>query len=251
MKNNKDEGNSKTYLNNKSMINTFNNAINGIISAVRSERNMKIHLVAAIMVIATTLVLDFSRIELAILSICIILVFMAEFFNTAIEEIVDLVTDGRYSKVAKKVKDIAAGAVLVTAINAVLVGYLLMYEKIKKLVLGGSFALKRVVSSPSHMTFLAVALVFIVVLLLKAIFFKRKTTHLQGGTVSGHSALAFTMATICAILAKNFEVTLIVYFIAILVAEYRVEAKIHTVKEVVIGAIVGVLVALLLFNGFY
>lgn len=251
MKNNKDEGNSKTYLNNKSMINTFNNAINGIISAVRSERNMKIHLVAAIMVIATTLVLDFSRIELAILSICIILVFMAEFFNTAIEEIVDLVTDGRYSKVAKKVKDIAAGAVLVTAINAVLVGYLLMYEKIKKLVLGGSFALKRVVSSPSHMTFLAVALVFIVVLLLKAIFFKRKTTHLQGGTVSGHSALAFTMATICAILAKNFEVTLIVYFIAILVAESRVEAKIHTVKEVVIGAIVGVLVALLLFNGFY
>ena len=212
---------------------------------------MKIHLVAAIMVIATTLVLDFSRIELAILSICIILVFMAEFFNTAIEEIVDLVTDGRYSKVAKKVKDIAAGAVLVTAINAVLVGYLLMYEKIKKLVLGGSFALKRVVSSPSHMTFLAVALVFIVVLLLKAIFFKRKTTHLQGGTVSGHSALAFTMATICAILAKNFEVTLIVYFIAILVAESRVEAKIHTVKEVVIGAIVGVLVALLLFNGFY
>lgn len=252
MKKNIDEkNNSHSFLNNKSIISTFNNAINGMISAVRSERNIKIHLLAAILVIATTLVLDFSRIELAILSVCIILVFMAEFFNTAMEEVVDLVTEGRYSKVAKNVKDISAGAVLVTAINAILVGYLLMYEKVKKLFLGGSFSLKRVFSSPSHLTFLAVCLVLILVVLLKGIFYKKKTSHLQGGTVSGHSALAFVMATICAILASNFEVTLIVYFIAFLVAEARVEAKIHTIQEVIVGAILGIAVALLLFMGFY
>ncbi|NLW52874.1 MAG: phosphatase PAP2 family protein [Tissierellia bacterium] len=237
----------KSFLNNKSMIDTLNNALNGIIGAVRSERNMKIHLFAAILVIGASLVLNVSRIELAILSICIILVFITEFVNTAIEEIVDMTTQGRYSKSAKTIKDISAGAVFVTAVNAVLVGYLIMYEKVKQVILTGNFALKRVFSAPSHLTFLAVGLVLIAVLLLKGLFYKKNTTHLQGGTVSGHSALAFTLATIGSILASNFEVTVIFFIVAALVAEARVEGKLHTIGEVVLGAILGISISLLLF----
>lgn len=237
----------KSFLNNKSLIDTFNNALNGITGAVRSERNMKIHLVATIIVIGLSMFLSISRVELAILSICIILVYITEFLNTAIEEIVDMVTQGRYSKSAKTIKDISAGAVFVTAINAVLVGYLILYPKVKTWFITGEIAIKRVFSAPSHLIFLAVGLVLIAVLLLKGIFYKKNTTHLQGGTVSGHSALAFTLATIGSILAANFEVTVILFIVAALVAEARVEGKLHTIQEVVIGALLGIAVSLLLF----
>ena len=237
----------KSFLTNKSMVDTFNNAITGVVGAVRSERNMKIHLACAILIMLLSLFLEISRIELAILSICIILVFITEFINTAIEEIVDLVTQGRYSKVAKKVKDIAAGAVFVTAVNALLVGYLIMYEKVKKLLLTGDSALARVLSTPSHLIFIVISLVLISVVLLKGIFYKKKTSHLQGGTVSGHSAISFALATIGAILANNFEVSVILFAIAALVAEARVEGKIHTLLEVVVGALLGTGIALLLF----
>lgn len=243
--------NKKNFVTNRSLIDTFNNALSGILNAVRSERNMKIHLVMSILVILSTLFLDFSKMELAILSIVIVLVFITEFINTAIEEVVDLLTKGRYSKVAKRVKDISAGAVFLAAISSLLIAYLIMYDKVKKLLLGGDLSISRVLQKPEHMTFLAVSLVLISVILIKGIFYKRKTTHFQGGTVSGHSALAFTLATIAAILAKNFEVSLITFIIAGLVAEARVEAKIHTIREVILGAILGIAVSLLLFQGYY
>lgn len=247
MKKNKDDKTRHSLLSNKSFIDTFNNAINGLIGAVRSERNMKVHICAAIMVGISSLFLSFSKIELAILTICIVMVFVAEFFNTAIEEIIDLQTQGRYSKVAKTVKDIAAGAVFVTSISSILIGYLIMYDKIKALFLGKPIAIKRVFASPSHLIFLSVCLVLVFVILLKALFFKKQTTHLQGGTVSGHTALAFCLATIAAILAKNFEISVVLFLLAILVGESRVESKIHTFREVVFGAILGTIVSLILF----
>lgn len=246
----KDDKKKHSFLSNKSFIDTFNNAINGLIGAVRSERNMKVHLTAALLVGISTLFLDFSKIELAILTICIVMVFVAEFFNTAIEEVVDLQTQGRYSKVAKTVKDIAAGAVFVTAISSILVGYLIMYDKVKAIFLGKPIAIKRVFASSSHLIFLSVSLVLVLVILLKALFFKKQTTHLQGGTVSGHTALAFCLATIAAILAKNFEISVVLFLLAVLVGESRIESKIHTFREVIFGAILGTLVSLLLFYGY-
>ncbi|MDO5027403.1 MAG: diacylglycerol kinase [Tissierellia bacterium] len=250
MKKSNDGKKHQSFLSNKSLIDTFNNAISGLIMAVRSERNMKIHLTAAILVCLSTIFLDFSKIELAILTVCIVMVFVAEFINTAIEEIVDLQTQGRYSKVAKTVKDIAAGAVFITAVASVLVAYLIMYDKIKGIFLGKPLAIKRVFASTSHLIFIAISLILILVVLLKSIFFKKHTTHLQGGTVSGHSALSFCLATIAAILAKNFEVTILSYILALLVAESRTEAKIHTFREVVIGAVLGIFIALLLFYNY-
>lgn len=251
MKDGREEKKKPSFLTNKSLIDTFNNAINGLVAAVRSERNMKIHLVAAILVGIAALILDVSKIELAILTICIVMVFVAEFFNTAIEELVDLQTQGRYSKVAKSVKDITAGAVFVSAVSSVLVGYLIMYDKIKDMFLGKPLSINKIFKSSSHLTFIAIGLVMILVLLIKGIFYKKRTTHLQGGTVSGHAAMAFALATIGSILAKNFEVSIISFFLAALVGESRIEARIHTLREVIFGAILGVAVSLLLFMRYY
>lgn len=103
---------------------SFAYAITGIIYAVVTGRNMKIHLLAAVLATCTGLWLGVNRWEWVALIICIFMVLTAETINTAVEKTVDLVTE-EYHPLAKHAKDMAAGAVLLTAINAVIVGILI------------------------------------------------------------------------------------------------------------------------------
>jgi len=103
---------------------SFYYAIRGINYAVATGRNMKIHVLATFLAIATGLILGISRLEWAIVVICIFMVLAAETVNSALEKTVDLVTEN-YHPLAKHAKNMAAGAVLLTAINAVVVGVLI------------------------------------------------------------------------------------------------------------------------------
>ncbi|AZK46842.1 diacylglycerol kinase family protein [Paenibacillus lentus] len=109
---------------------TFRYAAEGIVSALRSERNMRIHLIATVIVLLAAMYFRLSGRDIAVLLIVIGLVIAAELINTAIESIVDLVSP-EWHPLAKKAKDTAAGAVLVMAMVAVCVGCLLFYEPIK------------------------------------------------------------------------------------------------------------------------
>ncbi len=75
-----------------------------------------------------------------------------------------------------------------------------------------------------------------------------KGTLLYGGAISGHTAVAFFMATAVVVLAPHIWVGVFAYGIAALVGQTRVEAKAHTVREVVVGAIAGTLAVLLLLR---
>ena len=94
---------------------------------------MKIHLVIAVLVIVTCLFLKLPPAELAIMSLTIFLVLAAEMFNTAIEAVVDLFTLDRHP-LARAAKDVGAGAVLLTAINALVMAYLLIWPRIAGLL---------------------------------------------------------------------------------------------------------------------
>lgn len=109
----------------RSLGHSFAYAIKGIFYVLATGRNMKIHLLAAIIVILTGLWLGINRFEWAIISICIFMVLAAETMNTAVEKTVDLITR-EYHPLAKHAKDIAAGGVLFTAVNAVIVGVLIL-----------------------------------------------------------------------------------------------------------------------------
>lgn len=244
-----DNEESKKIKNNSKLVDSFNNAINGIVQSISSERNMIIHIILAIGILIGSFFLNFTRVELIIVAITIVLVLCAELFNTAIETLTDLVTDNKYHFLAKTVKDISAGAVFLTAINSVIVGYLLIYPKIKVILLGNT-VIEKVIKNKEHLAVLSIALILILVLLLKGIFYKKNTTHLFGGSVSGHSALAFNIATIGATISKDIVVSLLLFALAVLVAESRYESGIHTKKEVIIGALLGVLVAAALFSGY-
>lgn len=228
----------------KNLIESFNYAVNGIISALKTERNFKIHFTAAFLVIVISLFFDFSRYELLLLTITIAFVLMAELFNTAIERLVDLVTED-YHPLAQLAKDIAAGAVLISAVNAIIVGYLLFFDR---LVPFTNLVLYKIRNSPIYLTFIAIVLVILFTLLAKAKFYRGRGTHFQGGTVSGHAAISFCIATIVAFISDNMLVSTLGFILALLVAESRVEGKIHSVFEVIMGAILGTLIGILVFQ---
>lgn len=228
----------------KSLIDSFNYAVNGIISALKTERNMKIHYIIAILAVILSLFFDFSRLELLTLFFAIALVIVAELFNTAIEKVVDLVTH-KHHPLAKLAKDISAGAVLIAAINSIVVGYLLFFDRLSSYT---DFVLFKITTSSTHLTFVALIVVILLTLGLKALFYKGKGTHFQGGVVSGHSSVAFCIATIVSLLAKNVLVTTLTFALAILVGESRIEGKIHTFIEVFLGAILGILVGIIIFK---
>lgn len=232
------------FFKNKDLIESFNHAIDGIIYTFKTEDNFKRHIFMAILAAIVSLFFDLSRLEMAILCITITFVIFAEMINTALESVVDLLYE-YYEPRAKIAKDVGAGAVLVSALNSVSVGYFIFYDRIVPLTNLGVFKIQK---SPIHLTFIAVVIVILLTLLLKSYFYKDRGTHLKGGTVSGHSAIAFCLATIIIFLAQNSIVTIISFLLAILVAESRVESKIHYVSDVIFGGILGILVATILFK---
>ena len=113
----------------KKLINSFKYAIEGIISSFKTERNMKIHVLAMIVVIALGLFFKLNKVEWCFIIIAIASVISAELFNTAIETVVDMICPERNPK-AKLAKDIAAGAVLIVAICAAIIGFIVFGPKV-------------------------------------------------------------------------------------------------------------------------
>ena len=113
----------------KKLINSFKYAIEGFISSFKTERNMKIHILAMALVIILGLYMKLSIIEWCFIILAIVLVIGAELFNTAIETIVDMVSPEKNPK-AKLAKDISAAAVLAFSIGAAVVGIIIFIPKI-------------------------------------------------------------------------------------------------------------------------
>ena len=105
----------------KKQLRSFGYAWKGIQSCVGKEQNLSFHLIAAMAVIIAGIVLGITRTEWIMVVMCIGTVIAAELFNTAIEKLVDLVSPERHP-VAGQVKDIAAGAVLICAVAAAIIG---------------------------------------------------------------------------------------------------------------------------------
>lgn len=111
------------------LINSFKYAFRGLWIALRDQANMKIHLVAAFIIIITGLYLKFNYTDWCIVSITIGVVIGMEAVNTSIEELVNIVSPEKRLE-AGRIKDIAAGAVLITSIVALIVGILLVFSKL-------------------------------------------------------------------------------------------------------------------------
>ncbi len=108
----------------KKQLRSFGFAWQGIKSCIGKEQNLSFHLLASAVVVVAGFLLGITRVEWLIIILCIGVVIAAELFNTAIERLVDLVSPGRHP-IAGQVKDIAAGAVLVCAAAAAIIGLII------------------------------------------------------------------------------------------------------------------------------
>jgi len=115
---------------------SFGYAVNGIAEAVRTEGHMRFHLFAAAAVVACASWLRVGRDDWLWLGMAIALVIAAELMNTAVERTVDLASGGASHPLAKAAKDAAAGAVLVTAIFAAIVGLAVLGPPLRQALFG-------------------------------------------------------------------------------------------------------------------
>ncbi len=113
----------------RKFIESFGNALRGLIFAFRTQRNLSIHILVAISVVYIALLLQISLLEMIVLILVISLVIVLELINTAIEEVVNMLTLIRKMR-AMVAKDVAAGAVLVASISSVIIGLMIFLPKI-------------------------------------------------------------------------------------------------------------------------
>ena len=113
----------------KKLINSFKYATEGIITSFKTEKNMKIHILIMLLVVLAGVLLKISKLEWIICIILFSIVIAGELFNTAIETVVDMVMPDKNEK-AKIAKDVSAGAVLVLAIGATIIGLMIFIPKI-------------------------------------------------------------------------------------------------------------------------
>jgi diacylglycerol kinase (ATP) len=231
-----------------SLFQSFNHAAEGIVYAVRTQRNLWIHFGVAVVVLVAAVGFGATKLELAVLLLAITFVVIAELVNTAIEAAVDLKSVS-YDPMAKIAKDIAAGAVLVAALNALAVGYLVFSGEVAT---RSSRFLTRLSDAPAELTLVALAVTVILVIALKA--YTGRGTLLRGGLPSGHAAVAFAgwMAVTLVLEGspRRFLISSVTFIMATLVAQTRVETGVHSASEVAIGGLLGALVTLFLFQAF-
>ena len=221
---------------------SFNCAIEGFIYVMKTERNMRIHFLVTLFILLLGIYFNFTRTEMLLLLAAITFVLLSEMFNTSVELIVDMISGSRHS-LAEAAKDVAAGAVFISSLNAVVVAYLLFSKYLPFPVESGLLKIRH---SPWHITFISLILVMGVVVMTKVFF--HKGTPLRGGMPSGHSAVAFSMWMIIALIADNGLITVLTFVMAVLIARSRMKEGIHNVFEVFAGAVVGALMVLMMFQ---
>ena len=229
------------------LIDSFNYAFEGIIHVLRTQRNMRLHFLIAFVVVIVALIVNVTKLELIVLLISISFVLIAEMINSAVEAAIDIATTS-FDPMAKLAKDIAAGAVLIAAANAVAVGYLVFAGKVAD---RSADLHDRLRQAPAELTLAALILTVIVVIATKA--YTGRGTPLRGGLPSGHSALAFAgwiAATYAAGAAHRFLISTIALIMALLVAQTRVESGVHSTLEVTYGALLGAFATLVVFQVF-
>jgi diacylglycerol kinase (ATP) len=230
------------------IVESFNFAIEGIIHVLRTQRNMRIHFAIAIGVLVAALAFDVSRLELIALLLAIAFVLIAEMVNTAIEAAVDVASTS-FDPMAKLAKDIGAGAVLIAAVNAIAVGYLVFSGQVAD---ESSRLLDKLSEAPAELTLVALVITTALVIAMKAL--SGRGSPLRGGWPSGHAAVAFAgwMAVTLVLddTEHRFLVSSLALIMALLVAQTRIESGVHSTLEVASGGLLGALVTLVVFQGF-
>lgn len=217
------------------VLRSFRYALEGLKFTVVTQRNMRIHFLAALGVLLLSLYLPMSKTEVLLLFVTIILVLFAELINTAVEAVVDMVTE-EYHPLAKVAKDVAAGAVLLTAGLAVIVGISVFYPYMNSLFQG--FIGES--TYPADIGFAAIiAFDFFLTLMLKGWFHRMGKNNWEPSMTT---SIAFCVATLIVAVISNLILTLLVYFLTALIVGSRLRLQPNRLS-IFLGMVLGISVA--------
>lgn len=222
----------------------FRYALEGIVAVVRTQRHMRFHFFSVVLVLLMGLLFRLDKREMLVLLFTISIVLIAEMFNSAIEATVDLVTEEYHPK-AKFAKDIAAGAVLVATLNAVVVAWVLFMGDLRLEQI--RLRMERAEPTLAVAVTIGIILIFVIVSLVKVLSTQGKVRLFHGGAMSGHAALGFFFAMAIIVVSGDLLASVLALLLAALIAQSRVEANIHSWREVVLGSLLGVVLGALIF----
>ncbi|MFD7521172.1 diacylglycerol kinase family protein [Paenibacillus chitinolyticus] len=215
----------------------FRFAYEGIKYAFDTQRNMKFHFVVAFLVFLAAVILGLPHWDVLFLLLAVVLVIMTELINTAVEKAVDLAMPELHP-LAKIAKDTAAGAVLVAALFAVVVGMVVFYGPADRLL---RKAQEAAAANMPGMVWTLIALVALVTIVIETRFSDR-------GKLVRPSLLAAVLAalaTLIAVIAGQTIVTLLSGTLAALALMVLAERKHRELSSLLLGSVIGAAVTLL------
>ncbi len=227
---------------NKNFFTAMGHAIDGVICAFKTERNLRIDYIIGLFVLISSLFFDFTKTEFACLCLTIGFVIFAEMINSTVEYVVDLITD-KFDDRAKAAKDIAAGGVFVSSIVAVVVAYFLFVDKI---YMATNTVLSTILSSKLYILFTILFATIILTVILKGIFSKRKDYIVS--YPSARVTLAFAMTTYVYLITKSMFVGAISFLLSLIIAQIKVENEKTKPIYMIFSAMLGVLLVLIIYQ---
>lgn len=230
----------------KSVLRSFNFAWEGLAFCFATQRHMRVHFAIMGLVLVGAWGLRVTEDELLSLLLAMVLVLITEMINTGIEYTIDLYTTG-YDPRAKVAKDVAAGAVLLAALYSIIV-FVFVFANNPQLQRAFTHMPARTqVSPPGLVQLVILGILFLSVLITWVKKSTRRGTLWRGGMISGHTAFGFLIATAIAIVTRDLAIAALALSLALLVSQSRIQARIHSPQEVLIGGILGIIVAFVLF----
>ncbi len=227
---------------NKSLFTAIGHAIDGVICAFKTERNLRIDYIIGLFVLIASLFFDFTKTEFACLCLTIGFVIFAEMINSTVEYVVDLITD-KYDERAKAAKDIAAGGVFVSSLVAIVVSYFLFVDKI---YMASSTVLNTILNSKLYLLFTILFATLILTVILKGLFSKNKNYTIS--YPSARVTVAFALTTYVYLITKSMFVGGISFILSIIIAQIKVENEKTRPIYILFSGLLGVLLVLIIYQ---
>jgi diacylglycerol kinase (ATP) len=219
----------------KKWIDSINYAIEGVLHAAKTQKHVKLHFIATGILLFVCFILGVKKLEFILISI----------ISSIVEAMVDLLSP-QIQERARIVKDLSAGAVLIAAGIAAIIGYIILIPYVRNIIARGG--LPTVTHNSTSISVIALIIVLILVIVIKSFF--GKGHPLRGGMPSGHSAIAFSIWASVTCTSGSRLVSVLTFLIALVLAQSRVLLKIHTYFEVIAGAILGAVTTFTLYHIF-
>ncbi|HEX2949261.1 MAG TPA: diacylglycerol kinase [Armatimonadota bacterium] len=232
---------------NTNLFQSFSHAFEGLSHVLWTQKHVRTQLLIVIMVMLLSYAMRLEMIKVLFILSAVALVLIAELFNTAVEVVVNMITQ-EYHPLAKIAKDVAAAGVLIASLYALLVGGAIFLNgaRVRDLFHGSAHHALSHIPAPNPIIVLLLCFGVLSLIVMLGKSRKQHGSILQGGAVSGHSAVAFMLFAAIAIYGHNVYVTFFAFLLAVLVAQSRVEGKIHTLTEVIWGATVAIILMALI-----